>query len=70
LKQFNNWKELLMENNYNKKGRPYKVPEIVILHLAKIRVKFNITFRQLEVLMKNIFSFEFPKYTLHQYLKG
>jgi hypothetical protein len=59
-----------MENNYKKKGRPFKVPEIVIFYLAKIRAKFNIPFRQLEVLMKNIFSFEFPKCILHQYSKG
>ena len=29
---FNNWNELLKENNCNKNGRPFKVPGIVIMY--------------------------------------
>lgn len=34
---FTIWMELLEENNYNKRRRPYKIPGIVILCLAKLR---------------------------------
>ncbi|WP_084779416.1 IS5 family transposase, partial [Acidiplasma cupricumulans] len=59
---FNNWNELLKENNYNKKGRPFKIPGIIILYLAKLRELRGISFRQLETELHNLSKiFKFPK---------
>ena len=51
---FNKWNELLKENNYNKKGRPFKVPEMVIMYLARLRELEEISFRQLESELHNL----------------
>ena len=59
---FNNWKELLKENNYNKKGRPFKIPGIIILYLAKLRELYNLPFRLLETELHNLSKiFKFPE---------
>ena len=53
---FSRWGELLEENNYNKRGRPYKIPGIVILYLAKLRELRGMPFRQLESELHNLFD--------------
>ena len=59
---FNRWKELLEENNYNKRGRPFKVPGIVIMYLAKLRELRGMPFRQLESELHNLSRiFRFPE---------
>ena len=59
---FNRWRELLEENNYNKKGRPFKVPGIVIMYLAKLRELYNLPFRLLETELHNLSKiFKFPE---------
>lgn len=67
---FNNWNELLKENNYNKKGRPFKIPGIIILYLAKLRELRGISFRQLETELHNLSKYlNSRKYHLHQYIE-
>ncbi len=59
---FNRWRELLEENNYNKMGRSYKIPGIVIMYLAKLRELRGIPFRQLESELHNLSKiFRFPE---------
>ena len=59
---FNRWKELLEENNYNSRGRPFKVPGIVIMYLAKLRELRGMPFRQLESELHNLSRiFRFPE---------
>ena len=59
---FNRWGELLGEKNYNKRGRPYKIPDIVILYLTKLRELRGIPFRQLESELHNLSKiFRFPE---------
>ena len=59
---FNRWRELLEENNYSKRGRPFKVPGIVIMYLAKLRELRGMPFRQLETEMHNLSKiFRFPE---------
>ena len=59
---FNRWRELLEENNYNKRGRPFKVPGIVIMYLAKLRELRGMPFRQLESELHNLSRiFRFPE---------
>ena len=59
---FSRWRELLEENNYNKRGRPYKIPGIVILYLARLRELSGMPFRQLETEMHNLSKiFRFPE---------
>ena len=48
------WRDLLNENNYNKRGRPFKIPGIIILYLAKLRELYNISFRILQSIMHNL----------------
>ena len=48
LSTFNRWRELLKENNYNKRGRPFKIPGIVMLYLVKLGELYNLSFRLLE----------------------
>ena len=68
---FNRWKELLEENNYNKRGRPFKVPEIVIMYLYSLRELRGIPFRQLEPELHNLSRiFRFPEISSHQYTGG
>ena len=56
------WRELLEENNYNNRGRPFKVPRIVIMYLAKLRELKGIRFRQLESELHNLSKiFRFPE---------
>ncbi|KQB36198.1 hypothetical protein [Acidiplasma aeolicum] len=59
---FNRWRELLEENNYNKMERPFKVPGIVIMYLAKLRELYNLPFRLLETELHNLSKiFKFPE---------
>ncbi len=59
---FNRWRELLEENNYNKRGRPYKIPGIVIMYLAQLRELRGIPFRWLETERHNLSKiFRFPE---------
>ena len=59
---FNRWRELLEENNYNKRGRPFKVPGIVIMYLAKLRELRGMPFRQLQSELHNLSRiFRFPE---------
>ena len=59
---FNRWRELLEENNYNSRGRPFKVPGIVIMYLAKLRELRGMPFRQLESELHNLSRiFRFPE---------
>ena len=59
---FNRWRELLEENNYRKRGRPYKILGIVILYLAKLREIRGISFRQLQSELHNLSrEFKFPE---------
>ena len=44
---FNRWRVVLEENNYRKKGRPYKIRGIAILYLVKLRELRGILFMQL-----------------------
>jgi len=61
---FNRWNELLKENNYNKKGRPFKIPGIVIMYLAKLRGLRGISFRQLQSELHNLSKiYKFPEIT-------
>jgi hypothetical protein len=56
------WRELLYENNYNKRGRPFKVPGIVIMYLARLRELRGIPFRQLQSELHNLSKiFRFPE---------
>ena len=58
----NRWRELLKENNYRKRGRPYRIPGIVILYLAKLRELRGISFRQLQSELHNLSrEFKFPE---------
>ena len=60
--QFSRWRELLEENNYNKRRRPYKIPGIVIMYLAKLGELRGIPFRQLQTEMHNLSKiFIFPE---------
>ena len=43
-----NWRNLLINNNWGKRGRPYKTPKAFITFLAKIRAMYSIPFRSLE----------------------
>lgn len=47
---------LLAEINNGKRGRPFKVPNTIVLILAKLRSLFNIPFRSLESIAKMISS--------------
>jgi transposase len=59
---FNRWRELLDENNYNKRGRPFKVPGIVIMYLAKLRELRGMPLRQLQSELHNLSKiFKFPE---------
>jgi Transposase DDE domain. len=49
------WKHSLEEENKCKRGRPFKVPDVLINFLAKIRSIYSIPFRSLESILK-IFS--------------
>ena len=57
----NKWNELLNENNYNKKGRPFKIPGIIILYLAKLRelrgISFTSIYRRIRIKLVNSFCF-------------
>ena len=58
------WKDLLRENNYSKRGRPFKIPVIVIMYLAKLRELYNASFRILESIMHNLSKiYKFPEIT-------
>ena len=58
------WNELLNENNYSKRGRPFKIPGIIIFYLAKLRELHNIPFRQLESELHNLSKiYKFPEIT-------
>ncbi len=65
---FSRWRELLEENNYNKKGGPCKILGIVIMYLAKLRELRELRefrgmpFRQLQTEMHNLSKiFRFPE---------
>ena len=59
---FSRWRELLEENNYDKRGRPYKIPGMVILYLAKLRELRGMPIRQLQTEMHNLSKiFRFPE---------
>ena len=49
------WKHRLEEDNRYKIGRPFKVPDVLINFLAKIRFIYSIPFRSLESILR-IFS--------------
>jgi len=49
------WKHSLEEENKCKRGRPFKVPDVLINFLAKIRSIYSIPFRSLQSILK-IFS--------------
>ena len=45
---------LLEENNNGKIGHPYKVPDALIMYLARLRSIFNIPFRTLEGILRSL----------------
>ena len=45
---------LLEENNSGKIGHPYKVPDALIMYLARLRSIFNIPFRTLEGMLRSL----------------
>ena len=45
---------LLEENNNGKIGHPYKVPDALIMYLARLRSIFNIPFRSLEGMLRSL----------------
>ena len=47
-----NWMILLAEINSGKRGRLFKVPNTIVLILAKLRALFNIPFRSLDQLQE------------------
>ena len=59
---FNRWRELLEWNNYRKRGKSYKIPEIVILYLVKLNQLRGISFRHLQSDLYNLSTeFRFPE---------
>lgn len=59
---FNRWRVVLEENNYRKKGRPYKIRGIAILYLVKLRELRGILFMQLQSNLHNLsMEFKFPE---------
>jgi hypothetical protein len=51
---FRDWNILLEQMNRAKRGRHFKVPDIFIVFLAKIRAMFNVPFRTLEAIGRMI----------------
>ena len=45
---------LLEENNNGKIGHPYKVPDALIMYLARLRSIFNVPFRSLEGMLRSL----------------
>ena len=45
---------LLKEKNIGKIGHPYKVPDALIMYLARLRPIFNIPFRTLEGMLRSL----------------
>ena len=45
---------LLEENNNGKIGHPYKVPDTLIMYLARLRSIFNVPFRSLEGMLRSL----------------
>jgi len=64
------WKHSLEEENKCKRGRPFKVPDVLINFLAKIRFIHSIPFRSLESILKNILRYYgFECNPLHKYIQ-
>ena len=45
---------LLEEKNKGKIGHPYKVPDALIMYLARLRSIFNVPFRSLEGMLRSL----------------
>jgi len=52
INSLSKWKYSLEEENKCKRGRPFKVPDVLINPLAKIRSIHSIPFRSLESILK------------------
>ncbi len=46
--------DILLNENNNKIGTPYKIPDALILYLARLRLLYNIPFRSLEGLLRSL----------------